>query len=371
MSSLTTWYKMTLQRYNRRVADAERLSNFIKKPNNSLVSKNVNNVKEDIMISAINGKFALLNVVLCFSCISFPVALSSNEEIQDLPSVENTPDLLAVILSGIQHYDTLIQSGEGDVNYRRTQTVKPEFDEARQFHLTFDGHKTRMDLTLYRLGQSKDTETSTIILDGKSMWSIHEDGRFLYTTQPSIFFSEWDPRAILTWGNPLTWSNPWNISGLDEYLEHGNFKVKNQQNLGKIRCYLLENSKEERVWIAPEQGFRCLKYEHKYRSRTSDPNNNPSLKKGTPIVARKRVSYHKCGEAWFPKQSIRDSISIDENGQEHIIMRIEHETQNFRCNHTILEKTFTVEIPEQTKIYVPELDMELSKTELFNRYNLE
>lgn len=139
--------------------------------------------------------------------------------------------------------------------------------------------------------------------------------------------------------------------------------------LKHVDCYVLENAEGEKIWIAPERGFRFLQYEHRSALRIGNPLRG--LDKGTPVVARRSASYQKYGELWFPKQTLSQASFIDEKGQERLLVKTSIETKDFQVNHNIPEKTFTVKIPDNALIYVGDLRKRLSKKEFQNLYDLE
>ena len=161
----------------------------------------------------------------------------------------------------------------------------------------------------------------------------------------------------------------WEEGSVYEHLRQKNFKIKHKQMLKQVDCYVLENAEGEKFWIAPEQGFRFLQYEHKSALRIGNPLRG--LNKGTPVIVRKSASYQKYGDVWFPKQTLSQASFINERGQEQLLVKTQIETKNFQVNHDIPEESFTVEIPDNALIYVGDLRKRLSKKEFLNFYDLE
>jgi len=312
-----------------------------------------------------------LLVILHFLFINFPVAFSSEEDSLDL--------YLEIILSGIQYYDSLIKSGEGDVTFREIfpfvpggikipKGKMPEMrEETHKYHLTFYQGKTRMDIPEHLVGKLRFAKLA-IVNDEKGEWMIiyHGDriSGYQYGTKPSLAYIYWDPRTIL--------KIPWKSKGaVYEYLKKKKFKVKQKENVRKIECYRLETPDgKERIWIAPEQGFRFLKYERDEEVKRDDPD-WIERKKGTPLLVRSFVSYQKYGEAWFPKKAIREWFFIDEKGQERRTEREQYELKNFRLNHDIPEEKFIIEIPDDAEIWVKDLRQKLSKEQFLKYYNMK
>jgi len=318
--------------------------------------------EERCMMSFARKRISTLLKSLCFLVVSFPLTsllfAFSSEKGMDLE----------IILSGIQYYDSLIKSGEGDVTYRRIQTAgltDAGSDMTHEYHLIFNQRKTRMDIPEHILGKLHFPKLTYINTEGKGEWKIQYDKsrtHYTYSTTSNGTFRDWDPRWIMT--------TIWQEGSVYEHLKKGNFKVKQKQNLGKIECYVLENpDREEKIWIAPDLGFRFLKYEHKFALEVDLPRRG--MKKGTPMVTRRWASYQKYGEAWFPKQTTTEASFIDEKGQEHLLSKTQHETKNFRLNHKIPKKRFTIKIPEDAQIWVADLRTFMSKKKFLKYYNMK
>lgn len=309
-----------------------------------------------------------LLVILYLLFINFPLAFSSEEDSLDLE----------IILSGIQYYDSLIKSGEGDVTYRQIIAFTPRGskipkgkmpemrEETHKYHLTFHRHKTRMDIPEHFVGKLHFSKR-TVITDEKGEWvtTYHDDhiSGYHYSTKSSLAYMDWDPRILL--------KIPWRSKGtVYKYLKKKKFKVKQKESVRRIECYRLETPDgKERIWITPDLGFRFLKYERETKSRGVP--GWVEMKKGTPLVTRRRVYYKKYGEAWFPKKAIREWFFIDEKGQERRTEREQYELKNFRLNHDIPEKKFTIEIPEDTQIWVADLRTFMSKKKFLKYYNMK
>ena len=308
---------------------------------------------------------ALVKFLCCF-IISFPIVLLSLAcSDEDMAGLE-----LEVILSGIEYYDSVIHAGEGDILYKRTQTaglVDPGHNRTYNYHLTFDQGKTRMDIPESIQEQVYKIPKQTYIsIHGRGEWIIQYGkfrgkpyARYSYGSRsPSGRYQDWDPRHIMT--------TMWPGGTFCEHLRKGGFKVKQKQDIGKTECYILENTNGERLWIAPEQGFRFLKYESKFPLQIDLPNRG--IKKGALSIERRWVSYGKYGAAWFPKHSTSEWSIVGEKGQEHLLVRSQHDTKNFRLNHDIPEEKFAVEIPDGARIRVSELGRTLSKEEFLKLY---
>ena len=295
-------------------------------------------------------------------------------------SADSTSDLdLEMILSGIRHHDSSAQSGEGDVIYRTFQracATNPGFDYTYKYYFMFSQRKMRMDIpeqfNEYEVVENGKTFTKRnrqrkvtfIDTGGEGMWTIQHpvDGRrypYAYSTNPhgnrySIFF---DPRRILA-GSLIG-------DDLSEYLRKGGFRVDGQEHIGELTCYVLVNDAGKRIWISPEQGFRCLKTEHKSVSQYAT---NSGIKKGDLMLFHKQISYLQYGEAWFPKRGVSDLYVFDERGIRHLVSREQRGLTGFRLNHDIPEENFTVKIPDGAKVRMMELGKTISKERFLKLY---
>ena len=148
---------------------------------------------------------------------------------------------------------------------------------------------------------------TTVIATSAGIWEIvsHSDRKpinYSFRADPQLeeLRREADPRWWFGVGN----------QDLPTYLRENNFRVKKREHLNKVPCYVLEKAQPpepssslyERFWIAPSQGFRCLKYEEcsplEVDVMFSD------VKKGTPSIFRRSMSYEQHGEVWLPKTGV-------------------------------------------------------------------
>ncbi|RKU27977.1 hypothetical protein C6497_10405 [Candidatus Poribacteria bacterium] len=171
--------------------------------------------------------------------------------------------------------------------------------------------------------------------------------------------------------DPRNWYSVNRNHDLPPYLKNENFHIQSIESLkdnqfDDIICYVLEKKYSEisedkqtdtftRIWISPEQGFRFVKFE------TQEPNKTD----GTLINTRVTISHQKFGEIWFPKICTTETSRIDTDGKKHTF----HSaivTKDFKLNHPVPPKTFTVDIPDDAIIQVN--DRELSKAEFLQRH---
>lgn len=281
-------------------------------------------------------------------------------------SVEEELDL-DIILAGIKHYDSLVKSGEGKVSYKRVQTPGLTDDGHRiavEYHLAFTQLQTRMDIPEYFIGNTHFPKLTFIETKGEGELHLPEDkspvSYLAYHSFPTKTFIHWHPKRIMT--------TEWVEGSLYEHLKEKEFQIKQKQTLKEVECYILENTDGEKIWIAPQQGFRFLKYEHRFPLKKTLQR---GLIQGAPIVSRKNVSYENHGEAWFPKQINIQTFFINKKGEEELFLKTDIETKDFRVNHDISEKTFATEIPDTAQIWVGDLKKHISKKEFFDVYKLE
>ena len=274
---------------------------------------------------------------------------------------------LEIILAGIKYYDSLINTGEGAVRYKRVQTPGLADDGHRidvEYHLTFTERQMRMDIPEYYMGKAHFAEVTYIQKKGEGELHVPNlnvlQKRFTYYSFDTGSFTEWHPRMVIT---------DWDEGSLYEHLKQKSFKIKEKQELNQVTCYVLENVKGEKIWIAPELGFNFLKYEHRFVLDVDFIRQGVSS--GAALVERRHVSYEKYGEVWFPKHTVLESYLINKNGEEQLLTISEVETKNFRVNHAIPEEIFIVEMPNDVLIWVDDLRKHLSKKEFLGVYHLE
>jgi len=156
---------------------------------------------------------------------------------------------------------------------------------------------------------------------------------------------------------------------LATYLENENFQIIGREGFKNSLCYVLEakdGDSTEKIWIAPDQGFRYLKHESQF------PRPVDALDSEVPMEAlwinRTTISYQQHGEIWFPQAVFNESSWLDFKPKDPIISGQKLEVKNFKINHDIPPETFTVDIPDDAMIKVNREKQKLSKTEFLKRY---
>jgi hypothetical protein len=283
-----------------------------------------------------------------------------------------------VILAGIKHYDDLVQSGEGKCAYTWDQAPLSEAPLGQQamaldwkYEVIFDRNQVYMAFEESVSRDKAHHPKRTVVGTSAGVWEIV----FYRDRKPTNYSFRTDPQLGPLWrsADPRWWFGVGD-QDLPTYLRENNFRVKKREHLNKVPCYVLEKAQPpeasssvyERFWIAPSQGFRCLKYEEcsplEVDVMFSD------VKKGTPSIFRRSMSYEQHAEAWLPKTGVGANFWIDSDGKEHFISRMTLETKGFKVNHPIPPETFTVDIPDDAMIWAGTLRQRLSKQEFLQRY---
>ena len=124
--------------------------------------------------------------------------------------------------------------------------------------------------------------------------------------------------------------------------------------------------RSEKIWIAPERGFRYLKHEY------LTPRPVDALDSDVPMealtVSRTTISYQQHGEVWFPKIAHDEYSWLDFKPEDPIISGQMLELKNFKVNQDLPPETFIVDIPDGITIKVQGIKQELSKQEFLERY---
>ena len=290
-------------------------------------------------------------LLFCFAFLAcLAPAFAQETPAQD--TAENELDFEA-LLAAIKHHDALLKSGEGEVVCTDGQ---PPFDTDTHIftgRITFDSESIRFD-----------SPRNISILTPAAYWEIDPDAK----TQPNYFFSlgtqspvilnaPMDPRHWLTLGH----------KDLATYLKSENFQITRRELINDTLCYVLEAKQgdmSEKIWIAPERGFRYLKHESQF------PRPVDALDSDIPMEAltidRTTVSYQKLGEIWFPKAVLSEYAWLDFQATYPIISRQTLELKNFKVNHIIPPATFTVDLPDGAMVRVNR--QTLSKAEFLKQY---
>ena len=319
--------------------------------------------------------FIFLSAYAVFSaCFTMAIALDATEtktkdKIEKTSTKTNTADNLdfEVILAGIKHYDELVKSGEGKVvvtfKQPRFPTNDPDHSIVFTGDITFASDKIRLN-SLGKTYVSKPT----------GMWEIvryrKRKPNYYFSLEPGLSALEAlaDPREWLIFSNDVDFST---------YLRRRNFRIQRSDTFKGIPCYVLEakiiqtsisssqpGDRIERFWISPARGFRYLKYERQQPLKVDILSSD--IKKGTPSIHRRTLSYQQFGDAWFPEAGVIVLLWIDSTGREHVISQKTLETRDFKVNHAIPSETFTVNIPDDAMIGVNR--RKLSKAEFLKQY---
>lgn len=271
---------------------------------------------------------------------------------QETPSQATGEDALdfKALLVAIKHHEALLKSGEGEVVYTHGQ---PPFEsDTRIFtgHIAFNSENTRFD-----------SPRTTTILTPTTMWEIDPEVKSV----PKYYFST-EPRLIHDGVDPRRWLTLWH-EDLATYLKRENFYITGREFINGTLCYVLEakqEKKSEKIWIAPERGFRYLKHESQF------PRPVDALDSDIPMEAltidRTTVSYQKLGEIWFPKSVLNEYAWLDFQATYPIISRQTLEVKDFKVNHTIPPETFTVDLPDGAMVRVNR--QTLSKAAFLKQY---
>ncbi|MCY3743923.1 MAG: hypothetical protein OXH00_23150 [Candidatus Poribacteria bacterium] len=298
-------------------------------------------------------------------CIVFFVGLTTAlaQETRQQNIAEDELDLKA-LLAAIKHHDALLKSGEGEVVY--TLGVPPFVDSDTAIitgTIAFNTEKTRFD--------SEETpfhsHGKTTILTPNGRWEIvpHKNRKPDYS-----FNTEESPRLINPWHDvdPRRWLTL-RSKNLATHLESKNFQIIGREVFNDSLCYVLEakdGDSTEKIWIAPDQGFRYLKHESQF------PRPVDALDSEVPMEAltvfQTTISYQQYGEIWFPKVVFDEYAWVDFKPQDPIISGQKLDIKNFKINHDISPETFTVDIPDDAMIKVNREKQKLSKAEFFKRY---
>ena len=271
---------------------------------------------------------------------------------QETPSQDTAEDALDFkeLVAAIKHHDTLLKSGEGEVVYTDEQPPVEADTRIVSGRIAFDSENTRFD-----------SQREITILTPTEMWQIQPHRQ----RHPKYYFSP-EPRSLIHVGvDPRRWL----IKDLATDLESENFQITGREVFNDILCYVLEAKQgdtSEKIWIAPEQGFRYLKREVQF------PRPVDALDSDIPMEAltiiRTTISYQQFGETWFPKAVFSEYAWLDFKATYPIISRERLELKNFKVNHNLPPDTFTVDIPDNEMIRVTGINKPLTKQEFLKRY---
>lgn len=305
----------------------------------------------------------LLSCLVLFACLTTALA---QETPQDAPKTDLDFNAL---LAAIKRHDALLKSGEGEIVY-----TLGELPFNTDIHsnpdtliitgtIAFNAKNTRFDAEPTPF----HSQGKTTILTPSGRWEIvpHKNRKpnYSFNTEehPQLInpFHDVDPRRWITLRS----------KNLATYLENENFQITGREGFKNSLCYVLEakdRDMSEKIWIAPDQGFRYLKHESQF------PRPVDALDSEVPMEAlwinRTTISYQQHGEIWFPQAVFNESSWLDFKPKDPIISGQQLEVRNFKINHDIPPETFTVDIPDDAMIKVNREKQKLSKTEFLKRY---
>ena len=300
----------------------------------------------------------LLSCLVLLACLTTAVA-------QEAPQDAAKTDLdFNALLAAIKQHDALLKSGEGEIVY--TLGVPPFVDTDTNIiigTIAFNKEKTRFDSEETRF----HSQGKTTILTPSGRWEIvpHKNRKpnYLFNTeeQPRRInpFHDVDPRRWLTLRS----------KDLATYLRSENFQIIGREGFKNMLCYVLEaknGDSTEKIWIAPDQGFRYLKHESQHFTPVDALDSDVPME--APTVSRTTISYQQHGEVWFPKTVFHEYAWVDFKPEDPIISGQQLEVKNFKINHDIPPETFTVDIPDDAMITVNREKQKLSKAEFLKRY---
>ncbi len=300
----------------------------------------------------------LLSCLVLFACLTTALA-------QETPQDAAKTDLdFNALLAAIKQHDALLKSGEGEIVY--TLGVPPFVDTDTRIvtgTIAFNKEKTRFDSeeSLFH------SQGKTTILTPNGSWEIiphkhrKSDYSFNNTEESRRInpFHDVDPRRWLTLRS----------KDLATYLRSKNFQIVGREGFKNSLCYVLEakdGDRSEKIWIAPERGFRYLKRESQFLTPVDALDSDVPME--APTVFRTTISYQQHGEVWFPKTVFQEYAWVDFKIEDPIISGQKLEIKNFKINHDIPPETFTVDIPDDAMIRVNQEKQKLSKAEFLKRY---
>ncbi len=302
------------------------------------------------LLDAKTNRFRLSCLVL-FACLTTALA-------QETPQDAAKTDLdFNALLAAIKQHDALLKSGEGEIVY--TLGVPPFVETDTRIvagRIAFDSENTRFD-----------SQREITILTPNGSWEIvpHKHRKTDYSfnnTEESRRinpFHDVDPRRWLTLRS----------KDLATYLESKNFQIVGREGFNDVLCYVLEETgvdRPEKIWIAPERGFRYLKRESQHLTPVDALDSDVPME--APTVSRTTISYQQHGEVWFPKAVFYEYAWVDFKIEDPIISGQKLELKNFKINHDIPPETFIVDIPDDAMIRVEGISKALSKQEFLKRY---
>ena len=302
--------------------------------------------RKTVSLLNMKPKRFLLSCFVFLAC--FTIAFAQGTPSQD--PAEEALDFEA-LLAAIKQTNTPLKSGEGVVVHISGEPPLDIDPRIVTLRIVFDSEKYS-----FRFTEKNDYPYTT------TMWEIvRRNGKpdYYFSTKPQSYHEHMDPRRFLTWVD----------EDLATHLRKNDFHIIGREVFNGTLCYVLEAKQEDRskrIWIAPERGFRHLKYE------SQQPTPVDALDSDIPMEAltvfRTTITYQQHGEIWFPKAVFVEYAWLDFKPADPIISQRMLEIKNFKLNHNLPPETFIVDLPNDAMIKVDGISKALTKQEFLKRY---
>lgn len=276
----------------------------------------------------------MLNRLEYFTCILIILGFISKAHGQLITDSE-------FLIAGLQHAESLIVSGKGDVHFRM---VRNKSSEGAIF--AFNQERVYMD---YQIGNVRGVRC---IYNGVSELSIGHDPENLDKIF-GIVLSE--KKTIIPQEDPRNWGIQFEDIPLSQYFQKHGVRILGSENLKSEPCYVVEsvhrNGQPMRFWIAQIDGFRCLQIQHESSWQ------GPGVTKAIPSVVKFEIQYKAYQthgqKAHFPLKGIRTARAKSDN---EFLGQVVMDVKNFELNIDVSDLFQVMQVNPEFPVWIERLD---------------
>ena len=242
------------------------------------------------------------------------------------------PTDIGVIITGVQHSESLISSGRGNFILLAADKIATTSGV-----FAFDGPKSYFKVGGMFSNKQKKHPVE-LIFNGEMLLTINQ-----HEKKPNKFFviAEYG-YGIANEEDPRDWGYWYRRVPLSEYLTThdgrliGTELLKQPDVESTTPCYIVEAddklsaSGSVRFWIAPEKGFRCLQMQHEVRGMVPEGDTNITvIKLLTQRLYYQRYKLSDDTSVWYLKTGVQTVTNKAEDlPPSEVVMEISHFTPN-------------------------------------------
>ena len=245
------------------------------------------------------------------------------------------------LIAGLQHAESLIVSGKGEVHI---QMVRNKGSEGAIF--AFNQESVYMD---YQIGALRGVRC---IYNGASELSIGQDPD---KSDKIIGIVLTDRKTVIPQEDPRNWGIQFEDLPLSQYLQKHGVRILGSENLKNQPCFVVEsehrNGQPIKFWISQNGGFRCLKIQHESSWQ------GPGVTKAIPSVVSFEIEYKAYQthgqKAHFPLKGVRTArAKLDNEFLGQVVLNV----KNFELNIDVSNLFQEIHVDPEFPVWIERLE---------------